>query len=164
MKTCYNVLNYLQQKNKLSGDSMARTSNRLFMSLTIFCSAFMLQTAHAEQATAPLTITGNLFIQLPDVDRRALLERVTTLRSQLIQRKQALLQIIADNTLDSGDTILTVILPGGLLYAGYKKASSAQAKNELASINADIEEFSADLMTLQPGSPAVAIAQLQPAR
>ena len=53
---------------------------------------------------------------------------------------------------------------GGLLYAGYKKASREQAKNELASINADIEEFSANLMTLQPGSPAVAIAQLQPAR
>ncbi|MDH3986980.1 MAG: hypothetical protein OEV12_11295 [Gammaproteobacteria bacterium] len=136
--------------------------NRLLMSLALSCSAFMLQTAHAEQAPVPLA--GDFFIQLADVDRNALLERVTTLRSQLIQRKQALLQIIADNTLDSSDTFLSVILPGGLLYAGYKKASSEQAKNELANINADIEEFSADLVALQPGSPAVAIAQLQPAR
>ena len=141
---------------------MIRTLNRLLMSLALSCSAFMLQTAHAEQAPVPLA--GDFFIQLADVDRNALLERVTTLRSQLIQRKQALLQIIADNTLDSSDTFLTVILPGGLLYAGYKKASSEQAKNELANINADIEEFSADLVALQPGSPAVAIAQLQPAR
>jgi len=141
---------------------MIRTLNRLLMSLALSCSAFMLQTAHAEQAPVPLA--GDFFIQLADVDRNALLERVTTLRSQLIQRKQALLQIIADNTLDSSDTFLSVILPGGLLYAGYKKASSEQAKNELANINADIEEFSADLVALQPGSPAVAIAQLQPAR
>ena len=143
---------------------MVRTLNRLLASLTIFYSAFMLQTAHAGQAPEALNTSGSFFIQLPDVDRDALLERVTTLRSQLIQRKQTLLQIIADNTLDSGDTLLTVILPGGLLYAGYKKASLEQAKSELASINADIEEFSADLITLQPGASAVAIARLQPAR
>ena len=154
--TSYNI------KNEFPGDSMIRTSNRLLVSLALSCSALMLQSAHAEQAPAPLA--GDFFIQLPDVDRNALLKRVTTLRSQLIQRKQALLQIIADNTLDSSDTFLTVILPGGLLYAGYKKASSEQAKNELANINADIEEFSADLVALQPGSPAVAIAQLQPVR
>jgi hypothetical protein len=124
----------------------------------------MLKTAHAEQVPAPVTAPGHFFIQLPDVDRETLVERVMTLRSQLIQRKQALLQIIADNTLDSSDTILTVILPGGLLYAGYKKASCEQAKDELASINADIEEFSADLMAMQTGAAPVAIAQLQRAR
>jgi hypothetical protein len=124
----------------------------------------MLKTAHAEQVPAPVTAPGYFFIQLPDVDRETLVERVMTLRSQLIQRKQALLQIIADNTLDSSDTILTVILPGGLLYAGYKKASCEQAKDELASINADIEEFSNDLLAMQTGAAPVAIAQLQRAR
>ena len=140
---------------------MLKSLHRLLVSIAISGSAFMLQTAHAGQAAAPVTSPGEFFIQLPDVDRKALLERVTTLRSQLIQRKQMLLQIIADNTLDSSDTILTIVLPGGLLYAGYKKASREQAKNELANINADIEAFSADLISLQP---AVAVAQLQPAR
>jgi hypothetical protein len=111
-----------------------------------------------------VTAPNQFTIQLPDVDREALIERVRALRSQLIQRKQALLQIIADKQLDSSDAFITTILPGGLLYAGYKKACHEQAKNELASVNADIEEFSIDLLAMQSGSTPVFVARLDRGR
>jgi len=139
---------------------MTRTPNKLFMSLTIFCTAFMLQTAHAEQTLVLVTSPDQFVIQLPDVDREALIEQVKELRSQLIQRKQALIQIIADKKLDSSDAFITTIMPGGLIYAGYKKARYEQAKNELASVNTDIEEFSDDLLAMQYESAPVAIARL----
>jgi hypothetical protein len=139
---------------------MTKTPNKLFVSLAIFCSAFMLQTAHAEK-TLPAVASPNPFvIQLPVVDREALAEQISVLRSQLIQRKQALVQIITDNELDSSDAVIMTIMPGGLIYAGYKKATCEQAKNELASVSADIEEFSGDLLALQSGSASAVIARL----
>jgi len=145
---------------------MIKTSNRLFMSTAIFCTAFMLQTAHAEQAPAPVSVSvsvsdlNQFTIQLPDVDREALIEQLRTLRSQLIQRKQALVQSVADKKLDGKDAVITVIMPGGLLYAGYKKARYEQAKHELARVSTDIEEYSDDLLAMQPSSAQVVVAQL----
>ena len=143
---------------------MIKTSNRLFMSTAIFCTAFMLQTAHAEQtpapAPAPVSDLNQFTIQLPDVDREALIEQLRTLRSQLIQRKQALVQSVADKKLDSKDAVITAIMPGGLLYAGYKKVRYEQAKNELARVSTDIEEYSDDLLAMQPSPAQVVVAQL----
>ena len=138
---------------------MIRTPNRLSISIAIFCTAFMLQTAHAEQVPVPVSTPDQLVIQLPEIDYEALAEQVRTLRSQLIQRKQALVQIVADKKLDGGDAIITAIMPGGLLYAGYKQVCYEQAKNELARVNADIEGFSGDLLALSRSVP-VAVAQL----
>jgi len=139
---------------------MTKTPNRLLMSIAIFCTAFMLQTAHAEQAQVTVTTPNQFVIQLPTVDRVALVEQVRTLRSKLIQRKQALVQIVADKKLDGGDALITAIMPGGLLYAGYKKARYEQAKNELDRVSANIEQYSGDLQALQSRSAPVAIAQL----
>lgn len=139
---------------------MTKTPNKLFMSLAIFCSAFMLQTAHAEKTLLAVAAPNPFVIQLPVVDREALAAQISVLRSQLIQRKQALVQIITDNELDSSDAVIMTIIPGGLIYAGYKKATCEQAKNELASVSADIEEFSGDLLALQSGSASAVIARL----
>jgi len=138
---------------------MINISNRLFMSIAIFCGAFMLKTTHADQAPVPGNVPDRFIIQLPDVDREMLVEEVEILRGQLIQRKQVLEHIVADNKLDSSDAIITVLMPGGLLYAGYRKVRYEQAKNELANISADIEEFSSDLLAMQPMPMQVAIAQ-----
>lgn len=139
---------------------MIRTTNRLFILITIFSAAFMLQTAHAERAPVTLSTLDQFVIQLPAIDREALIEQVSVLRSLLIQRKQTLVQIVADKKLDGGDAFITAVIPGGLLYAGYKKARYEQAKNELARVNADIEEFSGDLLALQFRSVPVAVARL----
>lgn len=121
----------------------------------------MLQTAHAEQPLVLITTPDQFVIQLPGVDREALIERVRTLRSQLIQRKQALVKVIADKKMDSSDTVIASIMPGGLIYAAYKKTSYEQSRNELAGINADIEECSDDLLAMQAGATPVFVARLQ---
>jgi len=159
MKTCYDLLNFLQQREQgltLSGAFLTMTPNKLFMSLAIFCTAFMLQSAHAEQTLSAVAAPNQFIIQLPVVDREVLAEQISVLRSQLIQRKQALIQVIADNELDSSDAVIMTIVPGGLLYAGYKKATCEQAKNDLANVSADIEEFSSDLLTMQSASAVIA--------
>jgi hypothetical protein len=143
-----------------SGVLMNKISNRLLMSLVIVSSAFLLKTAHAEQALAPVNYPDQFIIQLPDVDRDTLIERVEILRGQLIQRRQALELMVAEKKLDSSDVIITVLMPGGLLYAGYKKVRYQQAVDELAHVNADIEEFSSDLLAMQYSSTPVFVAQV----
>ena len=137
-----------------------KAPNRLFMSIAIFCTAFILQTAHAEQVLVQVTTPDQFIIQLPDVDHEVLVEQVRTLRSQLLQRKQALVQSVADKKLDGNDAVIASIVPGGLLYVGYKKARYEQASNELARISADIELYSSDLLAMQSKSATVAIARL----
>jgi hypothetical protein len=137
---------------------MTKTRNGLLISIAIFCATFMLQTAHAEQA--PVTDSNHLLIHFPDVDHGLLIEQIKTLRSQQIQRKQALVQVVANEKPDGGDAIITIVMPGGLLYAGYKQARYEQAKNELARISANIEESTNDILAMQPMSESVVVALL----
>ena len=140
---------------------MINIPNRLFILIASLSTAFLLQAAHAEQAPVFVGAPGQFIIQLPDVDREALAEQLRTQRSQLIERKQSLVQSVADRQLDGGDALITIIMPGGLLYAGYKKARYEQAKHELDRVSVDIEEFSGDLLAMQSRSAPVMVA-LQP--
>ena len=137
---------------------MTMTQSKLYMLCAIFCTAFTLQTAYAEQA--PVSAPGQLAIHLSVVDHAALIEQLRTLRSQLIEHKQALVETVTDKKLDGNDAIITAIMPGGLLYAGYKKARYEQAKNELARVSADIEEYSGDILAMQSISAPVVVALL----
>jgi len=127
--------------------------------IAMFFTAFMLQSAHAEQTLALLSDTGQFTIQLPAVEHAVLVEQIEILRSQLIEDKQELVQSVADNKMDGGDAVITVIMPGGLLYAAYKKARHEQAKNALVSVSADIEELSADLLSLQSSASPTVVAR-----
>ena len=139
---------------------MTRTRHKLYILILMFSTAFMLQPAHAEQTLALLSNTGQFTIQLPAVEDADLVEQVEILRSQLIEDKQELVQDVADKELDGGDAIITIIMPGGLLYAGYKKARYEEAKNALASVSTDIEELSTDILSLRSYSPPTVVARL----
>jgi len=139
---------------------MTKPMNRLYLSIAFLCAAFALQTAHAEQPPMIANTHGAFAIQLPGVDREELVDLVTTLRSQLILRKQELVQTFEDSHFDDSDTILAAILPGGLLYAGFQKARHEQAREELDQVNAEIEKYSSDILAMQPDPASIAIVQL----
>ena len=139
---------------------MIHKRHRLFTLIAMLFTASMSQSAHAEQTLAMQFNTGQFTIQLPAVEHADLVEQVVILRSQLIEDKQELTQDVADTELDGADAVITIIMPGGLLYAGYKKARYEQAKNALTSVNTDIEELSTDLVNLQAYSPPTVVARI----
>ena len=96
--------------------------------------------------------------QLQVVDANTLTEQVQVLRSDLIVRKQQLVEEVDEKKMDSGDALLTVLMPGGLLYAGYKKAAYERARNDLAEVSEDISEYSRDLAVIGKRVTPVAIA------
>jgi len=57
--------------------------------------------------------------------------------------------------------LITIILPGGLLYAAVRKGNLEQAKVELAEMTADRDELSRDLLAMQAVAGEFTVAQLQ---
>ncbi|MGD8875232.1 MAG: hypothetical protein PVH38_08795 [Gammaproteobacteria bacterium] len=129
---------------------------KLFALITFIGSVSLLTPAFADEL--PVAAPAKFAIQLPQVDRDVLVELVGALRTQLILRKQELLQRVADSQLDGGDALITAIMPGGLLYAGYKKARYENAKSELDRISEDIDEYSDDILALQSAPVPLAMA------
>jgi hypothetical protein len=128
---------------------MSDFRGRLFALIAIISSVSMLSPAFAAELPEPVAVPAKLAIQLPEVDRDALVELLGELRTQLILRKQELLQLVADSQLDGGDALITAIMPGGLLYAGFKKARYENAISELDRVSEDIDEFTDDILALQ---------------
>jgi hypothetical protein len=133
---------------------------KLFALIAIISSVSLLSPAFAGELPDPVAAPAKLAIQLPEVDRDALVEMLGELRTRLILRKQELLQLVADSQLDSGDALITAIMPGGLLYAGFKKARYENARSELDRVSEDIDEYSDDILALQSAPLPLAMALL----
>jgi hypothetical protein len=154
------------------GDLMRTNSIRMFGFAALMG---LLGIAHAENAdevvmsTAPedlpslaSTVGPQGFVtQLPAVDNIALVEQLNELRSSLILHKQELASELEEKKFDTGDAVLALVMPGGLLYAGYKKAAYARASQNLDDVSENIAEYSSDLAMLQAQLPLVAVAQLK---
>lgn len=138
---------------------MIKSTCKLSLSAAIFSVIFMQQPAFAEHPPVTAVATGLLGFQLPNVDPEALVEKVDTLRTQLIKRKEVLMRSLEEKKLGSGDVLIAAIIPGGLLYEGYKKLRYEQAKDELAHLNAEIDELGNDLLAVQAMSAPAAVAQ-----
>ena len=108
-----------------------------------------------------MTDSRGFVIQLPVVDSSALVEQVNALRSAEIARKQVLAGELAETQFDAGDTMLALVMPGGLLYAGYKKAAHARARENLGEVSETIAAYSEDLAMLQAQLQPVSVAQAE---
>ena len=141
-----------------------RTNNiRMFGLAVLMGSLLVTHAVAAEDLPSPINIVapGGFVIQLPAVDIDALAEQLRELRSSLISRKQELANELETKQFDSGDTLLALVMPGGLIYAGFKKAAYARARHDLDEVSENIAEYSVDLALLQEQLQPVAVAQLK---
>ncbi len=109
----------------------------------------------------PVTTAGGFAIDLPAVSHNKLIELVRTYQVFLVQRQQEVARYLDENRLGAKDTLITVIMPGGLLYALVKEGKLDQARDELAEINKDMDELSHDLLAIQTARTGLTVAQLQ---
>lgn len=137
----------------------------------LMCSAFATQTALAEgainvnPATEVLvwvesTDPNGLVAQVPTVAREVLVKRIMKLRASLVRHEGELEEAVEDKRLGIGDAIITAIVPGGLLYASYRKHEWDQAKDRLARVSDQIDELSQQLLSFQYVTGSVVVAQL----
>jgi hypothetical protein len=82
-------------------------------------------------------------------------------RTFLTRREAEIAKYLDENQLDAKDTLITIIMPGGLLYAAIRTGNLEQAKAELAEVTEDMEELSSDLLAMQAVAGELTVAQLQ---
>ena len=110
---------------------------------------------------APVPNAAGFYVTLPVVDSNQLIERISTQRAALAQREQEVRRYLEDHQLDARDMLITIIMPGGLLYAAAGKGNLEQAQVELTEISAVLDELSRDLVAMQAVAGDLSMAQLQ---
>ena len=108
-----------------------------------------------------MTNPAGFVMQLAVMDSGELVEQLHELRSVQIMRKQALASELDAQQFDAGDTLLTLVMPGGLLYASYKKAAYARVKKNLDEVSEEIAAYAYDLIMMQARLRPVTIARLE---
>jgi hypothetical protein len=148
--------------------------HRLYFYLAAFLAlATVPVAAFAEMAAEPITTdtphvlqlhtvnAAGFYVDLPALNHNQLLGLIRTYQDSLVQREEALTKFLDEHQLDVKDALITVIMPGGLLYAAVKKGNLEQAQAELAEINDDMDELARDLLAMQIDMRRLTVAQLQ---
>jgi hypothetical protein len=105
------------------------------------------------RALVPAANDAGFYLALPTVDTDRLIERISAQRASLTQREQELMQYL--------DVLITLIMPGGLIYAAVRKGNLQQAQAELDQLNSAMDELSRDLVAMQAVAGDLTMAQLQ---
>lgn len=158
--------------SQISGDT--HPMHRFYFYLAAFVSITTTPlSALAETAAAPATADaqirklapaandGGFYTDLPAVNSNRLIGLIRAYRASLTQREQEITRYLEENRLDAKDILITVIMPGGLLYAAVRKGNLEQVKVELAEMTEDIDELSRDLLAMQAVAGELTVAQLQ---
>ncbi len=114
--------------------SINRTCN-LFSFYLLFFSLLVSQNISAEEIIhkSPVS-TGDILYDIPEMDLISLTNNTEELKIIYRERQNLLTQQVVDKEMNVGDVLISIILPGGLFYAGYKKQELEQAKDGLLSI------------------------------
>ena len=143
--------------------------HRLYCYLAAFISIITLPAAALAEApasavtqpSAPAANEAGFYVALPAVDTDRLIERISAQRASLTQREQEIREYLEDHQLGAKDLLITVIMPGGLIYAAVRKGNLQQAQAELDQINAAMDELSRDMVAMQAVAGDLTMAQLQ---
>ncbi|NIR58112.1 MAG: hypothetical protein GWO02_00615 [Gammaproteobacteria bacterium] len=84
-------------------------------------------------------------VELPAVDRAALIADLFTHRGRLRERRRLLSRRIADNALTVKKVVWAIIMPGGLVYAFNERRQVAADESALGSVRAALAECDRDL-------------------
>lgn len=152
---------------------MYRTFRNLILLFAVFFSVFINKHIFAEEVSNRGAVLkksvnsksinqGGFIFDIQKVDPQLLAQQVTKMRAAFIRRQHELTQLVESKKLGAGDAFITIIMPGGLLYAGYRKQELEQAKSALLAVSAEIKELSTDLLAFHEQDQAhpLLLAQL----
>ena len=130
---------------------MYRTCRNLILLYAVFFSLFINKQTLAEEVVSSVSSInqGGFIFDIQKVDSALLAGDVEKLREAYIQRQHELEHLVKNKQLKASDAIITILIPGGLFYAGYRKQEFEQAKDALLAVTTEIEELSNDLIALQ---------------
>ncbi len=143
------------------GGNMVRIPAAMAMSLALLLAPCITQAAEPTAAN-----DHGDFVRLPNFDefivgmcsrsRATLLDELRKRRSALDARRLVLSDEAGDGNLNAQDIVLTILLPGGLIYAAHRHDVIHRAQLRLRAVEARMEEINAELHTLTPAETLTA--------
>ena len=102
---------------------------------------------------------SGLVANFPAHDASATLQHVRSFQSNLQTRQTQCAENVENTRFKAHDTLITIVMPGGLLYAAAKKQQHEQAKQAYADITQQLQELQQDLAHFKsiPGEAAFAL-------
>jgi len=94
----------------------------------------------------------NFIISLPYVTTTEVLQRINDARSALYKRKASLSKAEKKMSFNTKDSAISLILPGGLLYAAIIKLRHIDTKKRLNSVTQQLTDLNQDLIAFRETS------------
>lgn len=139
------------------------------LSLLLLLSGFYGSCFAAQPSNRQLTTDQDGFTtSLQEVERPQLLMRLKLLQQTLWDKQIELQRLLKKRSFKIADAIITLVAPGGLLYAINKQRNYVQTKTNLSLLNRDLVQLQDDLIALdnhfaqlQQGEPSIASSYIQ---
>lgn len=129
--------------------------------LMLICTGFAIPATAAETDIQwlPKAVHGGFTVKLPSIDNDMLLDEIISLKIALMQDNKLLSQQVEQKRFKNKDTVLAALLPGGLIYAAYKKNIYAQAVQNYELNASLVEELTTDIAALTVSDGPILVAQ-----
>ena len=102
---------------------------------------------------------GNgLVINIPARETHDLLSQLQTFRTELKVNKDQFTTDVENTRFKTSDAIITIVMPGGLIYAANKKQRHTLAKKKLSLVTAQLDGFTGDLDFLKDAASKTLLA------
>lgn len=96
------------------------------------------------------------------VELEGLAQRIRERRTTLQKQRSLLAKQVEKQRFSGLDTLITIVMPGGLLYAAIKRGNQLEGRQQFAQLNQDIHQLSGDLNHFEIAYGKMQIASLAP--
>ncbi len=109
----------------------------------------LLDNNHQQQTWLTIKHDSELISNIPAPTTAALINQSQQLLSTLNAKQVAMSQTVEDSAFNAKDALISIIMPGGLLYASHRKFSHTQAKKQLTQTINEQDGLTMDILMLQ---------------
>ena len=137
----------------------SRTHNPLLQALFLF--AILLQGAQAADNERFLMSDSEGFVTtLPNVSTVTVTQHLIEIQQNLENKVDLLKEEVKRKSFKTFDTLVTVVMPGGLIYAKLRLDSYKRSEHRLLSTTERLENISGELFAFQTESDDILIATI----
>jgi hypothetical protein len=111
------------------------------------------------QTASQLISRDGFIVTVPVAPAGDLMTRIGSYRTALTKRKEILTEKAEDAKPTAKDAVITVLMPGGLLYAAHRTRQYQQAQQALAEVDERLAALAQDLTLLRNTAPVVVARQ-----
>ena len=104
---------------------------------------------------------GGLISNFPTLPRTELVRQMGELRAELQNRKASLAVEEEQGRFDAKDAVITLVMPGGLLYAAYRQQRHHRIAAHEQQVSSELEELQADLVAFRAIAADTLVASAQ---